>query len=103
MKPGALLINTARGAVIDEKALVRVLQEQDIYAVLDVYETEPLPENHPLRRCDNAILMPHMGGPTIDRRLAVTKSVIGDIRNYLEGKPFNCEIDRAYADKMSVF
>lgn len=103
MKPGALLINTARGAVVDEKALVKVLQEQDIHAVLDVYETEPLPENHALRKCNNAILMPHMGGPTIDRRLAVTKSVIEDIRNYMEGNPFNCEIDRAYANKMSVF
>lgn len=103
MKPGALLINTARGAIIDEEALVRVLKEQDIYAVLDVYETEPLPEKHPLHECERAILMPHMGGPTIDRRLAVTKAVIEDICNFREKRELNCEIDKAYADKMSVF
>lgn len=103
MKPGALLINTARGAVIDEEALVRVLKEQDIYVVLDVYETEPLPKGHPLTECERAILMPHMGGPTIDRRLAVTRAVMSDISHFLDGKELDCEISRAYADKMSVF
>lgn len=103
MKPGALLINTARGAVIDEPALCRVLKERNIYAVLDVYETEPLPSNHELLLCENAILMPHMGGPTIDRRFAVTKSIIADIGKFLAGDDMSCEIDRAYAAKMSVY
>ena len=103
MKPGALLINTARGAIIDEEALVRVLQEEDIYAVLDVYETEPLPQGHPLTACERALLMPHMGGPTIDRRLAVTKAVMRDMARFLEGEELDCEIDRAYAGKMSLF
>ena len=101
MKPGALLINTSRGAVIDEEALVRVLQDQDIYAVLDVYEKEPLPAEHPLIGCPRAILMPHMGGPTIDRRLVVAKNVIGDIARFLEGKEMGCEISRTYARTMS--
>lgn len=101
MKPGALLINTARGAVIDEEALVRVLQDQDIYAVLDVYEKEPLPTDHPLTKCPRAILMPHMGGPTIDRRLVVAKAVIGDIARFQEGKEMDCEIVRTYARTMS--
>ncbi len=103
MKKGALLINTARGAIIDEAALCRVLKEKEIYAVLDVFETEPLPSNHELLDCERAILMPHMGGPTIDRRLAVTKSVTGDIRSFLAGKALNCEIDRSYAEKMSAY
>lgn len=103
MKPGALLINTARGAIIDEEALVRVLRERDIYAVLDVYETEPLPSGHPLTTCERALLMPHMGGPTIDRRLAVTKAVMKDIAHFQKGEGLDCEIDRAYAGKMSVF
>lgn len=103
MKKGALLINTARGAIIDEAALCRVLQEKEIYAVLDVFETEPLPADHELTKCQRAILMPHMGGPTIDRRLAVTKSVIGDIRSFLVGGALNCEIDRNYAQKMSAY
>lgn len=101
MKPGALLINTARGAVIDEKALCRALKEREIYAVLDVYETEPLPADHELLSCERAILMPHMGGPTIDRRFAVTKSVLGDIKAFLDGGEMSCEIGREYAGKMS--
>lgn len=103
MKPGALLINTARGAIIDEAALCRVLKERDIYAVLDVYETEPLPADHELLSCDRAILMPHMGGPTIDRRFAVTRSVIADIRRFLAGDEMSCEIGKEYAGKMSVY
>jgi phosphoglycerate dehydrogenase-like enzyme len=102
MPEGALLINTARGAIIDEEALCRVLAKEKIHAVLDVYEVEPLPANHKLLEMKNAILMPHMGGPTIDRRMIVTRSVIGDIKLFLQNKPMKCEIDRAYAAKMSA-
>lgn len=103
MKPGTLLINTARGAVIDEAALCRVLQREEIFAALDVYEKEPLEADHALLQCKNALLMPHMGGPTIDRRLAVTSSVISDIGNFLDGKEMSCEISAAYAAKMSMY
>ncbi len=104
MKPGALLINTARGALIDEPALCQVLAARpDLTAALDVYETEPLPAGHPLEQLPNALLMPHQGGPTIDRRLAVTRSIIADIRRFLAGQPMSCEISRDYARKMSAY
>ena len=104
MKPGALLINTARGAVIDEPALCEVLAARpDLSAALDVYETEPLPASHPLEKLPNVLLMPHMGGPTVDRRLAVTRSVTQDIRRFLAGQPMSCEISRSYAAKMSAY
>ena len=104
MKPGALLVNTARGALIDEEALCRVLADRpDLSAALDVYETEPLPPGHPLQKLPNVQLMPHMGGPTIDRRQAVTRSVLSDIRSFLEGKPMGGEISRAYAENMSQY
>ena len=51
----------------------------------------------------NALLMPHQGGPTIDRRLAVTRSIIADIRRFLAGQPMSCEISRDYARKMSAY
>ncbi|MGZ9585791.1 hydroxyacid dehydrogenase [Paenibacillus marinisediminis] len=102
MPDGSLLINTARGAIIDEEAMCRVLEKGKIKAVLDVFEVEPLPPGHKLMELDNAILMPHMGGPTIDRRLIVTRTLIEDMKSFLNGEPMKGEISRAYASKMSV-
>lgn len=104
MKQNALLINTARGAIIDEAALCEVLkQRSDLYAALDVYEVEPLPKDNKLLSLNNVLLMPHQGGPTIDRRLAVTKSVISDVICFLNGKEMSCEISASYSSKMSAF
>jgi phosphoglycerate dehydrogenase-like enzyme len=60
MKPSAILVNTARGAIVDQAALVELLQQKRIMgAGLDVFEEEPLGENDPLLTCDNAVLTPH--------------------------------------------
>lgn len=70
MKPGALLVNAARGPVVDTDALVRALQEQRIRAAVDVTDPEPLPEDHPLWSAPNCLITPHIGGSTpefIDR------------------------------------
>jgi len=101
MQEGALLLNTARGAIIDEEALVRVMRTKNIYAVLDVFEVEPLPAKHPLTTLENAILMPHMGGPTVDRRFIVTRQIINEIKRFLSGEPLICEISQAYASTMT--
>ena len=62
MKPSSYLINTSRGPIIDEPALVEVLQKEKIAgAALDVYEAEPLPRDHPLRSLKNTLLLPHVG------------------------------------------
>jgi phosphoglycerate dehydrogenase-like enzyme len=63
MKPSAYLINIARGAVVDEQALVAALEQNQIAgAVLDVFEQEPLPPDHPFWSLDNVILTPHISG-----------------------------------------
>ena len=104
MKANALLINTARGSIIDESALCSVLARRpDLRAALDVYETEPLPQGHPLTALGNVLLMPHMGGPTVDRRLAVSQSIIEDISRFLKNLPMSCEISKNYAEKMSAY
>lgn len=59
MKQGAILVNTSRGKLIDTMAITAALQAGKIYAGLDVFETEPLRENHPILQCDNAILTSH--------------------------------------------
>jgi phosphoglycerate dehydrogenase-like enzyme len=61
MKPGAILVNTARGPLVDEAALVEALEAGRIRAGLDVYGTEPLPADHRLRRAPNTVLTPHLG------------------------------------------
>jgi phosphoglycerate dehydrogenase-like enzyme len=67
MKPSAYLINTSRGPLVDEAALIRVLQDRAIAgAALDVFETEPLPADHPFRRLDNVLITPHIGYVTAD-------------------------------------
>lgn len=102
MKDGALLVNTARGALIDEEALVSVLKERPVWAALDVYETEPLPMDSPLRDCERVLLMPHAAGPTADRRYAVTSYVLDDMERFLNGENLDCEIDFARAGTMTT-
>jgi phosphoglycerate dehydrogenase-like enzyme len=62
MKPTAIVANTSRGPIIDEAAMVAALQDRRIHAAcLDVYDTEPLPADHVLRRLDNTVITPHLG------------------------------------------
>lgn len=103
MKKGALFINTARGAVMNEADFCKVFQARtDLTAVLDVYEQEPLPVDSPLLRLDNVLCMPHMAGPTTDRRLNVTRSLLDDIERFLNDSPLQNEILRGHAARMST-
>lgn len=89
MKNTAFLINTARGAVIDEEALSRFLQKRQIAgAALDVFEREPH-ITEILYSLDNVILVPHIGTATYDGRIAMAKEALDNIYNYLNGQPTN--------------
>jgi len=101
LKPDSLLVNTSRGDLIDESAMAEHLKQNHFRAILDVYEEEPLPMNSPLRGLENAILIPHRGGPTTDRRAAAARIVIEDIRHMLCGEPLKNEISRARAAVMT--
>jgi len=98
---GALLINTARGKLIDETALEDELARGRISAVLDVYEQEPLPGTSRLRGLRNAVLLPHMAGPTSDRRRCMTLSIIEDIERFIRKEPLRHEIAGEYASRMT--
>ena len=88
MKPSAYLINTSRGPIVDEAALLAVLRDKKIAgAGLDVFDIEPLPVDHPLRRMDNVVLTPHLGYVSEQNYRAYIADVVGDIRGFLDGKP----------------
>jgi phosphoglycerate dehydrogenase-like enzyme len=88
MKPTAYLINTSRGPIVDETALIAALQSRAIGgAALDVYDVEPLPRDHPLRKLSNAITTPHLGYVTEGNYRTFFQHTVEDIRAFLDGKP----------------
>jgi len=88
MKRSALLVNTARGPIVDEQALVHALRHSVIAgAALDVFDEEPLPVNHPLRRLENALLTPHLGYVTTENYRLAYGEAVDDIRAFLAGTP----------------
>jgi len=88
MKPTAFLINTSRGPIVDEAALLAALRGKKIGgAGLDVFDAEPLPLDHPLRKMDNVVLTPHLGYVSEQNYRAYFADVVGDIRGFLDGKP----------------
>ncbi len=88
MKRGALLVNTARGPIVSEAAMVKALKSGQLGGVgLDVYDIEPLPVDHPLRRMDNAILMSHRGYATVEVLSERYEQAINNILAFIDGKP----------------
>ncbi len=92
MKPTAFLINSARGDVIDQNALVKALQSGTIAgAGLDVYEGEPeVPEA--LRALENAVLLPHLGSATLETRTAMGMLVLDNLQDFLDGREPSCRV-----------
>ena len=89
MPQGALLVNAARGPVVDTEALVDALRSGRIRAALDVTDPEPLPEGHPLWSCPNLLLTPHVAGSSpqfAPRSLAIAA---GELRRYIDGEPLH--------------
>ena len=87
MKKSAVLVNAARGGVIDHDALVETLQNGGIYAAaLDVTEPEPLPRDHPLLALDNLVIIPHLGSATHQTRQIMAERSVGNLLAGLEGR-----------------
>jgi phosphoglycerate dehydrogenase-like enzyme len=88
MKPTALLVNTARGPIVDETALIKALQKRRIAgAALDVFEQEPLPALHPFRTLDNVLATPHVGYVSRQNYEQFFRQMIEDIQGWAAGEP----------------
>ena len=86
MRPSAYLVNTSRGAIVDEQALARVLAENTIAgAALDVFVEEPLPAAHPFTRLDNVVMTSHLGWPTDLTYDTFASDCAEQIQKYLAG------------------
>jgi len=88
MKPTSYLVNTSRGPIVNEHALVAALQKKTIAgAALDVFDEEPLPLDHPLRRLENTVITPHVGYVTIETYRIFFDQTVENIRAFLNGAP----------------
>jgi D-3-phosphoglycerate dehydrogenase len=88
MKPSAYIINTSRGPIIEEAALLAALREKRLAgAGLDVFDVEPLPLDHPYRKMDNVVITPHLGYVSVQNYRGYFRGMVEDIRAWLDGKP----------------
>jgi phosphoglycerate dehydrogenase-like enzyme len=87
MKPGAILINTSRGPLVDEAALLAAVQAGRIVAALDVYDKEPLPLDHPLRASDHTVLTPHLGYGVAETWRQFYSQSLENAEAFLDGRP----------------
>jgi len=89
MKGGAIFINTSRGPIVDEAALVAALKEGRIVAGLDVFDREPLPPDNPFRALPNTVLTPHLGFTTVEGLHAFYQPAMENVVAFLDGTPTN--------------
>lgn len=101
MKDGALLVNTARGKLIDEAALIRELETGRINAALDVYYEEPLDEDSPLRNLENVTLTAHSANSTREMDLTRWEFALNELRGFQAGRGLAGELDSEHIARMS--
>ncbi len=98
---GGVFVNVARGAIVDEEALVRVAREGRINLGLDVFAVEPLPADSGLRGLPNVVLLPHTAGPTMERRRDAGAFALRNLQAYVEGRPLEAVITPEIFDQLT--
>ncbi len=94
LHPGAVLINTARGALVDTAALQRACRRRDIYAILDVTDPEPLPADSPLHELSNVVLTPHIAGSLGEETRRMSAAALDELHRYASGLPARAPVTR---------
>jgi phosphoglycerate dehydrogenase-like enzyme len=95
MKQGTLLVNAARGPIVQTDALVEALHSGRIRAAIDVTDPEPLPDGHPLWSCPNLLITPHSGGSSIQFAPRALRTAGNELRRYLKGEPLHNVVQAA--------
>ena len=95
MGQGTLLVNAARGPIVQTDALVEALQSGKVRAAIDVTDPEPLPEGHPLWNCPNLLITPHIGGSSIQFAPRALRIAADEVRRYLKGEPLHNVVQAA--------
>lgn len=98
---GAILINTARSHLIDERALLAELQTGRFQAALDVFDQEPLPEESPFRRLDNVVLTPHIAGASRQARTRQGSYMVDELRRFFASEPLHFQVTAEMLDNMA--
>jgi phosphoglycerate dehydrogenase-like enzyme len=101
MQDGALVVNTARAGIIEEGAMLAALQERRIFAALDVFDDEPVPDDDPLLKLPNVYLTPHCAGHTRESYVLQGTNAVEDMRRYFAGEPLLQEIPSDKAHQMA--
>jgi len=96
MRPGALLVNAARGPIVDTAALLELLKEGRINAVLDVTDPEPLPSDHPLWDAPGLLITPHLAGDTLPAQRRAFALAGEQVRRYVRGEPLVNRVEHGY-------
>ena len=102
MKPNATFINTARGAIVREEEMIRILQQRpDLWAILDVVYPEPPAPDNPLLSLPNVVLTPHIAGSMNEECRRMGQYVIADLKRYLAGESLQWAVTREMAERMA--
>ena len=96
LRPGALLVNAARGPIVDADALLALLEQERIRAVLDVTDPEPLPAEHPLWDATGVLITPHYAGATLEGERRAFEMVGDQVRRYLRGEQLLNIVEHGY-------
>ncbi len=101
LQDGAILVNTARSALVDESALLVELQSGRIHAALDVFDKEPLPPDSPFRKLPNVLLTPHIAGITPQASLRQGQTIAEEVRRFFAGEPLKYAVTAPMIETMA--
>jgi phosphoglycerate dehydrogenase-like enzyme len=85
LRPGSVFVNVSRGAIVDSAALLARLERDDIVAALDVFDPEPIPADHPIKRLHNVFLTPHIAGVTLASRTRFFSLMVDELERFTHG------------------